>query len=103
MSLRFKWDLAKAATNLAGHGVAFDEASTVFADPLSASFLDPRHSLGEERFVTVGLSHLGRVLIVMHTERRNPDESTDESDVVRIISARKTTRRERSAYEEGYQ
>ncbi len=65
MGFRFEWDSAKAASNLAKHGVSFDEASTVSSDPLSSTFSDPEHSLGEERLVIFGLSHRGRLLAVM--------------------------------------
>lgn len=101
MGFRFEWDPAKAAINLAKHGVSFDEASTVFADPFSSAFPDPGHSLGEERLVIFGLSHRGRLLAVMHTERREADDEAPEAEVIRIISAREATRRERTAYEEG--
>jgi uncharacterized DUF497 family protein len=76
----------------------FTRASTVFADPLSSTFPDPEHSLGEERFVIFGLSHLGRVLAVMYSERHRPG---DNAEVIRLISAREATRSERTAYEEG--
>ena len=92
MALGFEWDPAKAAVNLTAHGVSFEEASTVFADPLSTTIADPEHSLGEERLVIFGVSARGRVLAVMHTER---------GPRIRIISAREATRRERGAYEEG--
>ena len=98
MAFTFEWDPAKAALNLAKHRISFDEASTVFADPLSSSFPDPGHSLGEERLVIFGVSHRGRLLAVMHTERRR---SPEDVDVIRIISARQSTRAERAAYEEG--
>lgn len=98
MAFAFEWDPAKAAANLAKHRVSFDEASTVFADPLSSTFPDPGHSLGEERLVIFGVSQRGRPLAVMHTERRRSGEG---ADVIRIISAREATRGERTAYEEG--
>ena len=91
MSLRFTWDPAKAAANLRKHGVSFIEASTAFADSLSSTIPDPDHSVGEERFVLMGLSDRGRLLVVAHVER---------GDLVRIISARPATRRERKTYEE---
>jgi uncharacterized DUF497 family protein len=89
--LRFEWDSAKAAENLARHGVSFQEAATVFRDPLSATGADPDHSLDEERFITFGVSTAGRLLIVAHTDR---------DDTIRIISARHVTSRERKIYEE---
>ena len=88
--MQFEWDRDKARRNLKKHGVPFDEAVTVFYDPLSATFDDPGHSLGERRFVTVGYSSRGRLLVVSHTERGN---------AVRIISARRATARERRRHE----
>lgn len=94
MPLQFEWDPAKAAANLAKHGVSFDEASTAFGDPLGRVVPDPRHGLGEERLALLAVSLRGRVLAVMFTER-------GAGNVVRIISARLATRRERMDYEEG--
>jgi uncharacterized DUF497 family protein len=90
--LEFEWDAAKAAQNLAKHGVSFEEATTALRDPLSATGLDPDHSFGEERFVTFGVSSRGRLLIVAHANR---------DDIIRIVNARKATRTERNIYEEG--
>jgi len=90
--VRFKWDPAKAADNVARHGVSFEEAATVFRDPLSATGPDPDHSFDEERFVTFGISTSGRLLVIAHTER---------GDTIRIISARPATAGERKIYEEG--
>jgi len=90
--LQFEWDPAKAAENLTKHGVSFEEASTVFRDTLSATGPDPDHSVGEERFVTFGISTSGRLLIVAHTEH---------GDTIRIISARPAKSGERKIYEEG--
>ena len=90
--MEFQWDAAKAVQNLAKHGVSFEEATTAMRDPLSATGLDPDHSVGEERFVTFGVSSRGRLLVVAHTERE---------DIIRIISAREATRPERRIYEEG--
>ncbi len=87
----FEWDPVKADLNLDKHGVSFDEAATVFADPLSITYDDPDHSQDEERFLTYGTSRSGRLLIVSHTDR---------ADRIRIISARRTTARERRKYEE---
>ena len=92
MDLEFEWDPPKAAENARKHGVAFEEAGTVFGDPLASYFADPDHSLGEARLVAVGRSDRGRVLAVMFTER---------PPAVRLISARPATRRERDAYEAG--
>jgi uncharacterized DUF497 family protein len=69
MSLRFTWDPAKAAANVRKHRVSFMEAATAFADSLSITIPDPDHSLGEERFVLMGLSDRGRLLVVAHVER----------------------------------
>ena len=90
--LLFEWDHQKAERNATKHRVTFQEAATVFADSLSVTFPDPDHSLDEERFITVGTSETGKVLIVAHTDR---------GDRIRIISARRTTRREKEFYEEG--
>jgi hypothetical protein len=88
--LSFAWDIKKAESNERKHGVTFDEASTVFADPLSLTIHDPLHSKDEERFIIIGGSHINRMLTVVHTER---------GDNIRIISARKATKKERSYYE----
>ena len=90
--MKFEWDPAKALFNEHKHGVMFDEASTVFGDVLSVSGRDMAHSLGENRFVTVGMSSQGRVLVVCHTDHRG---------MIRIISARPAIRKERRIYEEG--
>ena len=92
MSLAFEWDGAKAQTNLDKHGVSFDEAATVFYDPLSSTIPDPLHSDEEDRFAILGESFAGRRLVVVFTERQKN---------IRIVSARKATRRERRDYEEG--
>ena len=91
-SLKFEWYGAKASANRAKHKITFDEASTVFRDPLGRITDDPRHSEGEERFVLLGQSDRRRLLVVMFTER---------GEVIHLISARKATRRERKDYEEG--
>ena len=92
--LRFEWDPRKAAKNLAKHGVSFEEAATVFGDPLGCIASDPRHSVEEERFVLLGLSRGRRFLVVMFAE---------SGEAVCLISARRPTRRERSEYEERVQ
>src|SRR5438445_6581640 len=89
-ALRFEWDREKATSNLSKHGVSFEEAATVFYDPLAATFPDPDHSRGEDRFLTIGYSSTNRVLVVCHTDRRGG---------VRLISARRATRRERNRHE----
>ncbi|MCX5761137.1 MAG: BrnT family toxin [Gemmatimonadetes bacterium] len=90
-ALRFDWDPAKATLNLRKHGVSFGEARTVFEDEEALVTPDPDHSVGEERFVILGLSSALRVLVVIHCER-------EHGDVIRIISARKADRQERAAY-----
>ena len=92
MPLVFEWDSRKAKANLRKHGVSFDEACTVFDSPLARIFPDEDHSNGEEREIIVGYSILDRLLLVSFVER-----STDR---VRIISARKATRKEQEDYEE---
>ena len=89
--MEFEWDPSKAAANLRKHGVSFNEAATVFGDFLGATAVDPDHSTDENRYITVGSSNRGRVLMVAHVER---------GDRIRIISARTLTRTERRAYEE---
>ena len=90
--VEFQWDLTKAAANLKKHRIDFQEAATVLEDPLSTTFADEVHSTEENRFVTIGASDQGRVLVVAHTER---------NDTIRLISARRATRRERAFYEQG--
>ena len=92
MNQEFDWDDAKAALNLAKHGVPFEEAKTVFADTLSITVPDPDHSLGEERWLIIGLSSAGRLLVVCFAER---------GDVIRLINARQATRVEARGYERG--
>jgi uncharacterized DUF497 family protein len=89
--VNFEWDPRKAAQNRRKHKVSFPEAATVFGDPLAVTYHDPDHSVGEQRFITVGMSKVGRLLIVAHA---------DQGENIRIISARKTTLRERRDYEE---
>ncbi len=90
--MNFEWDENKAVINLSKHGVSFEEAKTVFDDPLYVDFYDPDHSDYEERYLIVGESNRGRLLIVSYTER---------GDLIRLISARVVTKAEREAYEEG--
>jgi uncharacterized DUF497 family protein len=90
--VRFEWNALKAAANLRKHGVSFDEAASVFFDPLSATGDDPDHSLDESRFVTFGTSSSGRLLVVAHAQH---------DDAIRLITARLATRAERKLYEEG--
>ena len=90
--MRFEWDPVKAASNVRKHEVTFEEAASVFYDPLAATGDDPDHSEEEGRCVTFGLSSGNRLLVVAHT---------DHEEVIRIISARPATRAERKLYEEG--
>jgi len=92
MSLRFEWDREKAVSNLQKHGVSFDEASTVFRDPLARIFDDEDHSEYERREIVIGYSMSGRLLVVAFIERFGP--------TVRIISARSATKMERVDHEE---
>lgn len=89
---KFEWDYQKAASNLQKHGVSFDEAVSVFADVLALTFIDTDHAESEDRSRTYGISNKGRLLVMVHTERRNS---------IRIISARKATQYEKSIYKQG--
>jgi uncharacterized protein len=86
----FEWDRNKARDNYRKHKVSFDEAVTVFYDPLAATFSDPDHSIREERFLTIGYSSRGRLLVISYTEREA---------MIRIISARRATTKERRSHE----
>jgi uncharacterized DUF497 family protein len=90
--MKFEWDEEKAATNKAKHGVSFEEACTAFSDPLFIDFYDPDHSEDEHRYILVGETQNGRLLLVSYTERE---------DSIRLISAREATKAERKAYEQG--
>ena len=90
--MKFECDAAKAVANASRHRVSLDEAATVFLDPLAVSGPDPDHSAGELRYVTFGMSSLGRLLVVAHTYRRGS---------IRIISARRADRSEGKIHEEG--
>ncbi len=90
MSLKFTWDKNKAEFNIRKHGITFEEATTVFTDPLSLTIDDPLHSFDEERAVIIGQSFRDRLLVVVHT---------DMGDTVRIISARPAIKKERNDYE----
>jgi len=89
--MEFEWDEKKAIANAKKHDIGFHEAATVFGDPLALTFSDPDHSNAEQRFLTFGLSQSNRLLVVSHTDRRN---------TVRIISARRMNKKERTIYEE---
>jgi uncharacterized DUF497 family protein len=90
--MEFEWDAHKAVLNLKKHNVSFEEAATVFGDPLSITVPDPDHSLEEDRYILIGMSTNHRLLMVAHAER---------GDRIRIMSARELTRREREQYESG--
>jgi len=92
MPIKIEWDPRKARQNLRKHSIDFSEASTVFADTLSITILDPDHSEDEERWLTMGLSIRQRLLVVVHTNK---------GEAIRIISARPANRLERRKYEEG--
>ncbi len=89
--MKFEWHNMKAAANKRKHGISFDEAATVFADTLAFVFPDQDHSEDETRFLIIGMSETGRILVVSHTDRE---------DRIRIISAREAIRKERIFYEE---
>lgn len=86
----FEWDPTKAQRNLYKHGVSFDEGATVFLDPLGITVHDPSHSRQESRYLTIGSTSMGRMIVLSHTDRQGR---------IRIISARELTRKERKAYE----
>jgi uncharacterized DUF497 family protein len=90
--MNFEWDPKKAAANVKKHGVTFQEAATIFGDPLAITFDDPDHSISENRYISFGLSLQKRLIVVSHAERGNR---------TRIISARLMDRKERKIYEEG--
>ena len=90
----FSWDAQKAVTNLKKHSVSFEEAATVFVDPDALDWDDPEHSYSEQRSKRLGSSLAGRILIVVYTQRR----LTHGQEIIRIISARQATRKERQAY-----
>ncbi len=91
MGLQFEWDEKKAQSNLRKHGISFEEATTAFGDTLSITIDDPLHSQNEDRLILIGLSEDLKTLVVVHVEKR---------DTVRIISARKASKREKQFYEE---
>jgi hypothetical protein len=88
--MRFEWNREKAVSNFKKHGISFDEAASVFFDPLAATFDDPDHSLDEHRLITIGYSSQDRLIVVCHTERKGS---------VRFISARRATKREKKRHE----
>jgi uncharacterized DUF497 family protein len=90
--MSMEWSPAKARENLRKHKVSFEEASTIFGDPLAGTAADPEHSVGEERWLTFGMSNRGRLLVVSHLEH---------NEHIRIISARVATKHEKQIYEKG--
>jgi len=91
--MEFEWDPNKDRGNQEKHGISFEEAASVFDDELQITIPDPDHSIGEFRYVTMGLTTSGHLVVVSHTE--------DEEERIRIISARSATTQERRTYEEG--
>lgn len=89
--IQFEWDQSKATLNLKKHGISFEEAQSVFYDEFAIQFYDDEHSSSEDRFIMLGLSSSARVLVVCHCER-------ESGGLIRIISARRATRRESSFY-----
>jgi uncharacterized DUF497 family protein len=96
INYNFEWDPRKAHDNRDKHGVTFEEAATVFRDSKALSIFDPDHSEAEDRWITMGISGKGRLLIVSHTFQ----EESDDAGIVRIISSRKATRQETKTYGE---
>jgi uncharacterized DUF497 family protein len=92
MVVKFEWDQRKALSNEEKHGMSFSEATTVFGDPMELTIADPDHSMGEFRFLSIGRSSLGNLLVVSYTER--------EENHIRIISARRATKHEQKHYEQ---
>ena len=90
--IKFDWDPAKAKRNLKSHGVSFEEAKSAFYDDFARQFYDEMHSEEEDRFLLLGMSNKSRILLICHCE-------LDSKDVIRIISARKATTKERKLYE----
>jgi uncharacterized DUF497 family protein len=93
MALVFEWDSRKDRANRKKHGVSFSEAMTIFGDRTELMIADPEHSDDEERLISIGLSHKNRLLIVVYTE---------QGDRIRLISARRVTRREKTQYEKDF-
>ena len=89
--IRFEWDQSKATANLKKHGISFEEAQSVFYDEFATQFYDDKHSSSEDRFIMLGMSSSARVLVICHCER-------ESGDLIRIISARRATKRESTFY-----
>jgi len=85
----FEWDQNKNAKNIKKHGISFDEAATIFDDPMFITVIDEEHSIDEERYITIGLSTYGKLLLVAHTDRQGK---------IRLISARKATKKDENFY-----
>ncbi|MFN0277121.1 MAG: BrnT family toxin [Pyrinomonadaceae bacterium] len=98
MKLLFEWDADKAKRNLLKHKISFQEAKTIFQDEMIVTYLDDFHSDHEERFLSIGMSTNSRILLVVHTETK----AVGETFLIRIISGRKATVKERRIYEKGY-
>ena len=96
LEIRFDWDPKKAAENEQKHGVSFEEAQSVFADEHGQLIDDPEHSADEQRFILMGLSARLRILVVVHTHR-------EQEELIRVISARKASRKERTIYNQRWQ
>lgn len=100
MAIRFEWDPRKAMSNAGKHRVTFQEAATVFGDRRSVTIYDPERSMNEDRFVTVGMSSMGRLLVVVHTERgvEDDEEPQNADEVIQIVTARRATSKEAIQY-----
>lgn len=92
MDIQFEWDEVKALSNVRKHGVSFEEAVTIFQDPFLIAFFDEYHSDYEDRFISIGISERQRLLLVVHADR--------DKNIIRIISARSATKKERETYEQ---
>lgn len=97
MDLVFRWDAETARTNLRKHGISFEEARTIFSDPRALTFPDEKHSREEDRYITIGTSARGKISLVVHSDRWQPEDSL----VIRIISCRRAPSSERRVYVEG--
>lgn len=96
VNYNFEWDPRKARADLHSHGVGFDEGATVFRDPMALSIFDPDHSDTEDRWISMGISAKGRLLVVMHTFRKE----TEDAVTIRIFSTRKACKSESQTYGE---
>jgi hypothetical protein len=96
VNYNFEWDPIKTRDNLDKHGVAFEEGATVFKDPKAMSIFDPDHGETEDRWVTMGISEKGRLLIVIHAFRKESEDAV----TIRTISSRKATKHETASYGE---